>query len=125
MLSRFTLHAFALNDAAEVFVFLGGFATATAYASLAARQSESDARGRFVKRSLEIYRAFLVTAALMLLASFVLRRSTAARRISRPAISTVSSARRSLPSRISCCSSASRTSPRCCRCTRSSRSPCR
>ena len=73
MLSRFTLHAFALNDAAEVFVFLGGFATATAYASLAARQSESAARGRFVKRSLEIYRAFLVTAALMLLASFVLR----------------------------------------------------
>lgn len=32
MLSRFTLHSFALNDAdaAEVFVFLGGFATATA-----------------------------------------------------------------------------------------------
>jgi hypothetical protein len=26
MLSRVTLHAFALNDAAEVFVFLGGFA---------------------------------------------------------------------------------------------------
>ncbi|SAL18657.1 OpgC domain-containing protein [Caballeronia humi] len=73
MLSRFTLHAFALNDAAEVFVFLGGFATATAYAALAARQSESVARGRFFKRSFEIYRAFVVTAALMLLASFVLR----------------------------------------------------
>jgi hypothetical protein len=73
MLSRFTLHAFALNDAAEVFVFLGGFATATAYLSLASRQSESVARGRFVRRSFEIYRAFLVTAALMLLASFVLR----------------------------------------------------
>lgn len=73
MLSRFTLHAFALNDAAEVFVFLGGFATATAYVSLASRQSESVARGRFLRRSFEIYRAFLVTAALMLLASFVLR----------------------------------------------------
>jgi hypothetical protein len=73
MVSRFTLHAFALNDAAEVFVFLGGFATATAYVSLASRQSESVARGRFVRRSFEIYRAFLVTAALMLLASFVLR----------------------------------------------------
>lgn len=73
MLSRFTLHAFALNDAAEVFVFLGGFATATAYVALAERRSESAARARFVRRSFEIYRAFLVTAALMLLASFVLR----------------------------------------------------
>ncbi|CDY76259.1 OpgC protein [Caballeronia glathei] len=73
MLSRFTLHAFALNDAAEVFVFLGGFATATAYVALAERRSESAARARFVRRSFEIYRAFLVTATLMLLASFVLR----------------------------------------------------
>ncbi len=126
MLSRFTLHAFALNDAAEVFVFLGGFATATAYASLAARQSESAARGRFVKRSLEIYRAFLVTAALMLLASFVLTTVLRQRAESRDRRSRQSPrARRSLPSPISCCSSASRTSPRCCRCTRSSRSPCR
>ncbi|WP_250453567.1 OpgC domain-containing protein [Caballeronia sp. ATUFL_M2_KS44] len=73
MLSRFTLHAFALNDAAEVFVFLGGFATATAYASLAERRSESAARMRFVKRAFEIYRAFLVTAVLMLVATFLLR----------------------------------------------------
>ncbi|SAK52813.1 membrane protein [Caballeronia calidae] len=73
MLSRFTLHAFALNDAAEVFVFLGGFATATAYVSLAARRSESAARVRFLKRAFELYRAFLVTAALMLVASFLLR----------------------------------------------------
>jgi hypothetical protein len=73
MLSRFTLHAFALNDAAEVFVFLGGFATATAYVSMSRRRSESAARVRFVKRAFEIYRAFLVTAALMLVVSFVLR----------------------------------------------------
>jgi hypothetical protein len=73
MVSRFTLHAFALNDAAEVFVFLGGFATATAYLSMARRRSESAARVRFLKRSFEIYRAFLVTAALMLAASFLLR----------------------------------------------------
>ncbi|WP_244816256.1 OpgC domain-containing protein [Caballeronia sp. Lep1P3] len=73
MVSRFTLHAFALNDAAEVFVFLGGFATATAYASLAERRSENAARLRFVKRAFEIYRAFLVTAALMLVTTFVLR----------------------------------------------------
>ncbi|WP_321793980.1 OpgC domain-containing protein [Caballeronia sp. J97] len=73
MLSRFTLHSFALNDAAEVFVFLGGFATATAYVSLAERRSESAARVRFLKRAFELYRAFLVTAALMLVASFLLR----------------------------------------------------
>jgi hypothetical protein len=73
MLSRVTLHAFALNDAAEVFVFLGGFATATAYVSMAARKSESAARVRFVKRAFEIYRAFLVTAALMLVVAVVLR----------------------------------------------------
>jgi hypothetical protein len=73
MVSRFTLHSFALNDAAEVFVFLGGFATATAYVSLAERRSESAARRRFVKRAFELYRAFLVTAVLMLAASFLLR----------------------------------------------------
>jgi hypothetical protein len=73
MLSRITLHAFALNDAAEVFVFLGGFATATAFITLSERRSEAAARSRFVKRAVEIYRAFLITAALMLLASFVLR----------------------------------------------------
>ena len=73
MISRVTLHAFALNDAAEVFVFLGGFATATAYVSMAARRSESAARVRFFRRAFEIYRAFLVTAVLMLLTSFLLR----------------------------------------------------
>ncbi|SIT39661.1 conserved membrane hypothetical protein [Paraburkholderia ribeironis] len=72
ILSRVTLHAYALCDAAEVFVFLGGFATATAYAALAERRNETIARSRFLRRSLEIYRAFLVTAALMLLVSFVL-----------------------------------------------------
>ncbi|WP_175941499.1 OpgC domain-containing protein [Caballeronia sp. BCC1704] len=73
VLSHFTLHAFALNDAAEVFVFLGGFATATAYASLAQRGSERAAGLRFVRRAFEIYRAFLITAALMLVATFLLR----------------------------------------------------
>jgi hypothetical protein len=37
------------------------------------RRSESAARVRFIKRAFEIYRAFLITAALMLVASFVLR----------------------------------------------------
>jgi hypothetical protein len=73
MLSRITLHAFALNDAAEVFVFLGGFATATAYASMLTRRSESAARVRFVRRAVEIYCAFLITAVLMVATSSVLR----------------------------------------------------
>jgi hypothetical protein len=67
--SRFTLHTYAFCDAAEVFVFLGGFATATAYLSLAERHTEAAARERFLRRALEIYRAFLVTAGLMLVIS--------------------------------------------------------
>src|ERR1700744_2373996 len=73
VLSRVTLHAFALNDAAEVFVFLGGFATATAALSLAARGPEPAARMRFFRRAFVIYRAFVITAALMLLTTFVLQ----------------------------------------------------
>ncbi|WP_144155029.1 OpgC domain-containing protein [Paraburkholderia sp. BCC1885] len=72
ILSRVTLHAYALCDAAEVFVFLGGFATATAYLTLAERRTEAAAQQRFLRRSLQIYRAFLVTAGLMLLVSAVL-----------------------------------------------------
>lgn len=71
MLSRFTLHTYAFNDAAEVFVFLGGYATATAYASLAARHGVRAARQRFVQRAGLLYRAFLLTAALMLVLSAV------------------------------------------------------
>jgi hypothetical protein len=73
ILSRLTLHTYALCDAAEVFVFLGGYASATAFLSLAERRTEADARQRFFKRALEIYRAFLVTAGLMLALSAVLR----------------------------------------------------
>jgi len=67
ILSRVTLHAYALCDAAEVFVFVGGFATAIAYNSLVERHDAAAARQRFIKRAFEIYRAFLVTAGLMLL----------------------------------------------------------
>lgn len=69
ILSRFTLHAFAFNDAAEVFVFLGGYATATAYLSAAARHGAPAAKRRFMKRAGLLYRAFLLTAALMLVVS--------------------------------------------------------
>jgi hypothetical protein len=72
ILSRVTLHAYALCDAAEVFVFLGGYATATAWASLCARKTVAVARRRFVRRAFEIYRAFVVTALLMLLVSAIL-----------------------------------------------------
>ncbi|TDV07786.1 OpgC domain-containing protein [Paraburkholderia caballeronis] len=72
ILSRMTLHAFALCDAAEVFVFLGGFATAIAWTALCARRTEAAARQRFVRRAFEIYRAFVVTALLMLLVSAIL-----------------------------------------------------
>lgn len=72
ILSRVTLHAYALCDAAEVFVFLGGFATAIAYNSLAERKTVAAARQRFIRRAFEIYRAFLVTAGLMLLITAVL-----------------------------------------------------
>ncbi|SDV49151.1 OpgC domain-containing protein [Chitinasiproducens palmae] len=73
ILSRATLHAFALCDAAEVFVFLGGFAAAVAYQAHSARVTEAGARKRFMRRALQIYRAFLITAGLMLLTSAILR----------------------------------------------------
>ncbi|RDU98632.1 OpgC domain-containing protein [Trinickia dinghuensis] len=71
LLSRLTLHAYAFNDAADVFVFLGGYAAACAYLSLEARRGERAARQRFARRAGELYRGFLVTAALMLAISAV------------------------------------------------------
>jgi hypothetical protein len=61
-----TLHNYAYCDAAEVFVFLGGYASAAGYTSIAAHRGESAARLRFFKRAWEIYRAYLLTAVLML-----------------------------------------------------------
>ncbi|OXI68913.1 hypothetical protein GJG85_24905 [Burkholderia sp. MS389] len=72
VLSRVTLHAFALCDAAEVFVFLGGFATASAYGAIAERHGARAAQQRFVRRAMQIYRAFLATSTLMLVVSAVL-----------------------------------------------------
>ncbi|MEX3955075.1 OpgC domain-containing protein [Trinickia sp. EG282A] len=60
------LHSYAYCDAAEVFVFLGGYASAAAYVGVAERRGEAAARLRFLKRAWEIYRAYLLTAALML-----------------------------------------------------------
>jgi hypothetical protein len=66
VLERVMLHNYAYCDAAEVFVFLGGYASAAGYTNLAARHGEAAARRRFFKRAWEIYRAYLLTAALML-----------------------------------------------------------
>jgi len=66
VLSHLMLHAYAYCDAAEVFVFLGGYATAAAYCSIAARGDSGAAARRFFKRAWEIYQAYLLTALLML-----------------------------------------------------------
>lgn len=66
VLSHVMLHNYAYCDAAEVFVFLGGYASAAGYTSIAARGGEAVARRRFIRRAWEIYRAYLLTAALML-----------------------------------------------------------
>lgn len=72
VLSRFMLHNYAYCDAAEVFVFLGGYASAAAYTNVATYRSEHAARRRFFIRAAEIYRAYLVTAGLMLAAGAML-----------------------------------------------------
>ncbi|WP_244814040.1 OpgC domain-containing protein [Caballeronia sp. Lep1P3] len=72
VLSHFTLHEYAFCDSAEVFVFLGGYASAAAYTALATRRSNSAARRRFFRRSWEIYRAYLLTAFLMLIGGALL-----------------------------------------------------
>jgi hypothetical protein len=66
VLSHAMLHNYAYCDAAEVFVFLGGYASAAGYTNLATQRGESAARRRFVRRAWEIYRAYLLTAGLML-----------------------------------------------------------
>ncbi|HTI16504.1 MAG TPA: OpgC domain-containing protein [Trinickia sp.] len=67
-----TLHSYAYCDAAEVFVFLGGYASTSAYAGMAARSGEGAARRRFLKRAWELYRAYVLTAGLMLACGAVL-----------------------------------------------------
>jgi hypothetical protein len=66
-LSHLTLHTYAFCDAAEVFVFLGGYASAAAYCAMSASGGTAHAHRRFLKRSWEIYRGYLLTAVLMLL----------------------------------------------------------
>ncbi|MEB2548921.1 OpgC domain-containing protein [Burkholderia gladioli] len=72
MISKITLHSYALCDAAEVFVFLGGFAAASAFVAMSERHGTDVARRRFLRRAVQIYRAFLATTTLMLVVSAVL-----------------------------------------------------
>ncbi|GLU30355.1 OpgC domain-containing protein [Trinickia caryophylli] len=78
VLQHAMLHSYAYCDAAEVFVFLGGYASAAAYARLAAQRGETAARRRFAKRAWEIYCAYLLAAALMLACGALLTRAPAA-----------------------------------------------
>ncbi|WP_345815091.1 OpgC domain-containing protein [Paraburkholderia sp. PREW-6R] len=71
-LSHLMLHAYAMCDSAEVFVFLGGYASAAAYTAVLAGRGEGAAKMRFVKRCWEIYRAYLLTAVLTLVSGAVL-----------------------------------------------------
>jgi hypothetical protein len=81
-LSHLMLHAYALCDSAEVFVFLGGYASAAAYTAVLARRGEHAAKRRFLRRCWEIYRAYLLTAVLTLLSGAVL----AALHLNRPMV---------------------------------------
>ncbi|MCC8403946.1 OpgC domain-containing protein [Paraburkholderia sp. MMS20-SJTN17] len=71
-LSHLMLHAYALCDSAEVFVFLGGYASAAAYTAVLAHRGEHAATLRFFKRCWEIYRAYLLTAMLTLVSGAIL-----------------------------------------------------
>ncbi len=72
VLSHLMLHAYALCDSAEVFVFLGGYASAAAYTAVLERRGPAAAQRRFFRRCWEIYRAYLLTAVLTLVSGAIL-----------------------------------------------------
>jgi hypothetical protein len=67
------LHNYALCDSAEVFVCLGGYASAAAYGAVLSKNGEKAAHNRFYRRCWEIYRAYLLTAVLTLLSGAILQ----------------------------------------------------
>lgn len=73
VLQHLMLHAYALCDSAEVFVCLGGYASAAAYGAVLSKKGEKAAHNRFYKRCWEIYRAYLLTAVLTLLSGAILQ----------------------------------------------------
>ncbi|CAG9183080.1 OpgC domain-containing protein [Cupriavidus pampae] len=74
VLGQFTLRNFAACDAAEAFVFLSGYSAAAAFQAIAERKDPRTAQRRFLRRGWEIYRAFIVTALLMLACGLILTR---------------------------------------------------
>ncbi|MPW18834.1 OpgC domain-containing protein [Paraburkholderia sp. CNPSo 3157] len=73
VLQHLMLHAYALCDSAEVFVCLGGYASAAAYDAVLAKKGQRSAQNRFYRRCWEIYRAYLLTALLTLLSGAILQ----------------------------------------------------
>jgi hypothetical protein len=71
-LSHLMLHAYAFCDSAEVFVFLGGYASAAAYTAVLVQRGSGAAQMRFIRRCWEIYRAYLLTAMLTLVSGALL-----------------------------------------------------
>ncbi|MGF6753784.1 OpgC domain-containing protein [Paraburkholderia sp. GAS42] len=72
VLSHLMLHTYALCDSAEVFVFLGGYASAAAYTAVLEHRGPGAAQKRFLRRCWEIYRAYLLTAVLTLVSGAAL-----------------------------------------------------
>ena len=73
VLQHLMLHTYAFCDSAEVFVCLGGYASAAAYAAVLTKRGPKAAQTRFYKRCWEIYRAYLLTALLTLLSGAILQ----------------------------------------------------
>src|SRR5215475_8557573 len=61
VLSYMTLHSIAFSDAAEVFVFISGYAAATVYGKALARQGPIAAAGHIYRRVWQLYVAHIFT----------------------------------------------------------------
>jgi len=61
VLSYVTLHSIAFSDAAEVFVFIAGYAAATVYGKAFERQGCLAASGRIYRRVWQLYVAHILT----------------------------------------------------------------
>src|ERR1700746_2568608 len=64
-LSNVTLHSIAFSDAAEVFVFISGYAAAMVYGKALHRQGCMAAAGRIYRRVSQIYAAHILTFAVL------------------------------------------------------------
>ena len=60
VLSYMTLHSIAFSDAAEVFVFISGYAAATVYGKALARQGPIAAAGHIYRRVWQLYVAHIL-----------------------------------------------------------------